>query len=398
MVFSSLLEVNEQDIPSLSASDLKRLLSVHNVSFEGCFEKQEFVQLAIATKRSLPHEEQQPAIVPYFGKQERANVDLYALLEVPKTATLQEITRAYYRLARDNHPDKNPNNPFAEEKFKQISEAYQILSDPEKRKTYDQYGMAGVGPENFDPKELFKMLFGGKKFDNIFGNLSFFDLDLSNPNGPDAAWERKQEENSRELVHQLLIKVEPFVQGMKSEFCKMVEAEAKELVDVPGGQELLHLVGYVYVQEAKQHLDTFLGIPAFFSRVAEKGHMMGLAIDTMKHVVKMQAAQAKMERDQKMPEMDAQAQISPEMAMLLQEGLKAIWSIGKIEIDQILRRVCETTLQDTHVHKTVRKARAKAMKMMGEIFEKVARSTMISNNNLFQQGPFAVFDQQQQRT
>jgi molecular chaperone DnaJ len=70
--------------------------------------------------------------------------DLYAALGVPRTAPIAEIKKVYRKLARKYHPDVNPGNKEAEERFKQISEANDILSDPEKRKLYDEFGMIGV--------------------------------------------------------------------------------------------------------------------------------------------------------------------------------------------------------------------------------------------------------------
>ncbi len=82
--------------------------------------------------------------------------DYYKILGVEKTATKEEISKAFRKLAVKYHPDKNPNNKAAEEKFKEITEAHEVLADPEKRKKYDalganwnQYQSSGGGFEDF---------------------------------------------------------------------------------------------------------------------------------------------------------------------------------------------------------------------------------------------------------
>ena len=94
--------------------------------------------------------------------------DFYEILSVERTASDAEIKSAYRKLAMQYHPDRNPNNPEAEEKFKQCSEAYQVLSDPDKRAAYDRYGHAGVsGAGGFPGGNPFQ----GGDLNDIFGDL-----------------------------------------------------------------------------------------------------------------------------------------------------------------------------------------------------------------------------------
>ena len=73
--------------------------------------------------------------------------DFYDILGINRDAADDEIKKAYRKLAMKYHPDRNPDSKEAEEKFKEVKEAYEILSDSQKRAAYDQYGHAGVDPQ-----------------------------------------------------------------------------------------------------------------------------------------------------------------------------------------------------------------------------------------------------------
>jgi molecular chaperone DnaJ len=97
------------------------------------------------------------------------NDDLYELIGVSRDASDQEIQRAYRKLALKYHPDKNPDDPQAAEKFKRVAEAYDILSDAEKRRVYDQDGMAGVQGTGYSGFQTNEEIFS--QFGDIFGDV-----------------------------------------------------------------------------------------------------------------------------------------------------------------------------------------------------------------------------------
>jgi len=82
--------------------------------------------------------------------------DYYQVLGVDKNASSDDIKKAYRKLALKWHPDRNPNNKAAEEKFKKISEAYAVLSDPEKRQQYDQFGSADQFRQQYSQEDIFR--------------------------------------------------------------------------------------------------------------------------------------------------------------------------------------------------------------------------------------------------
>jgi molecular chaperone DnaJ len=99
-----------------------------------------------------------------------AKRDYYEVLGVPRTATPEEMKKAYRKLALQHHPDKNPGNKEAEAKFKELAEAYEVLSSAQKKQAYDQFGHAGVGQGGpGGPGGAGGFDFGG--FGDIFGDI-----------------------------------------------------------------------------------------------------------------------------------------------------------------------------------------------------------------------------------
>lgn len=101
-----------------------------------------------------------------------AKRDYYEVLGVSKTATEEEIKKAYRKIALQNHPDTHPNDKDAEERFKEASEAYEVLSDPKKRSTYDQFGFSGMNDFQGGAAGNYSNVY--RDFSDIFGGSGGF--------------------------------------------------------------------------------------------------------------------------------------------------------------------------------------------------------------------------------
>ena len=196
----------------------------------------------------------------------------YDLLGVEKGCSDSEIKKGYYKMARKWHPDKNPDNPAAELKFKAISEAYECLSDPQKRTIYDERGKEGVqmaaNAGNVDIKMVFRLMFGGGSFDDIFGDvcelpmlkqmLSSMENQMMGRMDDDRMQNmeklrREEDIYCKTLSEKLMMSLERAGKLGAAAFAAECRKEAMEFCEAPGGTELLTMVGYVYSQVQSKH-------------------------------------------------------------------------------------------------------------------------------------------------
>ena len=112
-----------------------------------------------------------------------AYIDYYKILGVDKSASQDDIKKAFRKLARKYHPDLNPNDPSAKDKFQEINEANEVLSDPEKRKKYDEYGEHWKHADEFEAQKRAQQQAGGYGGAGGFGGFGGAGQGFSDGNG-----------------------------------------------------------------------------------------------------------------------------------------------------------------------------------------------------------------------
>lgn len=157
-----------------------------------------------------------------FNNSTSSNTEYYDTLGVSKDASNSKIKKAYYNLAREFHPDKAPEDKKEEytQKFQKISEAYEVLGDDEKRKTYDQFGKDGLsegGGPGVNPFDIFSQFFGngggGFSFNGTnFGGSNFGGSSFNN-HSQNNNFMKKRVKKSSPVVHQVNIKLEDLFKG-----------------------------------------------------------------------------------------------------------------------------------------------------------------------------------------
>mmetsp|Transcript_23832 Transcript_23832/g.33318 ORF Transcript_23832/g.33318 Transcript_23832/m.33318 type:complete len:705 (-) Transcript_23832:131-2245(-) len=351
--------------------------------------------------------------------------EFYDLLKVSTNASQGDIKKAYYKEARRCHPDKNPGDPEAAEKFQELGHAYQILSNEQSRASYDKNGKpdstAQSDVQEIDPFVFFAVMFGSHLVEPYIGELWIANtadtlLKDANLEGSDAediekeatemakkhamaTEEAKLKQRKREVkcAINLRQRIAAYVDDLESEeaFRESCTKEAKKIVEGSFGDTFCVAIGFALLVESDEYLgfqQSFMGVEGHAARARKNANnfstnmkIVGAGINAArqgrkayKEVEEVQQTLKKSKSaGEKVGSETLDAKQAAAMSAKLEESLPAIlelaWAINVRDISKTLKRVCGKLFSDATVSIEIRQKRANAVRILGTEFYQVGR-------------------------
>ena len=350
------------------------------------------------------------------------STEFYDVLGLHPSCSESEIKRAYYLAARKAHPDKNPDDPEASQKFQRVGEAYQVLSDAALRAKYDSRGKEGLGEHAFvDASAFFAAIFGSDQMEGLVGRLQLATMAT-------AGAELRRDETrllQERRVGRLAIKLAAILDGFDPSDPTAFEARSRSLRDALAsasyGVPMLKLIGFVYEKQAFEFandpvggLGTWadLGMRSTAARLEQmrgrvhsqvsaaqagwrafQAFRMGEAEAAAEEKGGEDSSSQKKTRDEttgagakgndeeKKNGDDAEKNDGPSSsaradaarAKRQQEAMphvvEALWNASALDIERTIRSTCFKVLHDFSVDQKKRAARADALARLGKIFQ-----------------------------
>lgn len=328
---------------------------------------------------------------------------LYDLLGVEPDASQAAIKKAYYVKARENHPDRNRDDPAAHDRFQRTSSAYQILSDERSRRIYDEVGEEGVrDTPKMDPSALYSMIFGSEDFEAIIGELSLtmqMRAAVGDKPVPSEVMPLRQRQREIRCAMNLVRTLQNYVDGDEQAFMDKISQEVSVLSEQALGASVLGVVGQVYIEHARSELsildsawlsalDVANSFTDFWSTVCSGTGTMLNALNLHQQYVAADVRQAELDELRQVPQYERDARKAQKTPVGIQLGpdateeekekfrlatketmghaLHLLWHITKYDIKTTLSTACHKVVHDHSVSEEDRRKRAQALMILGE--------------------------------
>merc|ERR1719428_1164281 len=295
-----------------------------------------------------------------------ASTALYDRLGVPSSASTATIKKAYYKMAMTCHPDKNPDDPRANERFQELGQTYAILSDPEKRQTYDRTGRVEPEEAGFDASLFFSCLFGDERFEGYIGTIQLAELgDKLNKGVPSS--NTAQLRRVLRLALTLRSRLDQSVHARdEAGFAADCAREARDLAASNFGPVMLQAIGTLYRYRTGVFLEgemAKMSVKGFFKKqgvaMQHRMHKWGSRASFAGSFMRSAVAVGGVVRAE-----NSQDRIDDALPVFL----RAAWDATRIDLDLTITEVVRKLLKDIAVPWQIRLRRAWALQVLADAF------------------------------